>query len=130
MRYTVAGYSQRELLRRHLDAFDAVLLQYVQETLSIVSIDGSDRCTKVLIDNELWVSIPYEEVVEQLPVLGLSSADALYRRLRKLVASGALISRYDSYHKCTLLRLNSSTLHILICGGAAGSHVPVEGQHT
>ena len=119
MKYTIEGYSQRELLRRRMDAHDVVLLQWFHEQFTL-------GMKKVRIAEREWALLEYESVCEELPILGLTSKDSLYRRMKKLTDVNVLESCHDPESKRTVYRLNEKAIYALVTGGERESSVETE----
>jgi len=110
MKCTIEGYSQRELLRRKMDAHDVVLLQWFHEQFTV-------GMKKVRVAEREWALLEYENVCEELPILRLSSRDSLYRRMKKLTDARVLESCHDPESKRTVYRLNEQAIYALMTGG-------------
>jgi len=119
MKYTIEGYSQRELLRRRMDAHDVVLLQWFHEQFTL-------GMKKIRIAEREWALLEYEDVCEELPILGLASKDSLYRRMKKLTDANVLESCYDPESKRTVYRLNEKAIYALVTGGERESSIETE----
>ncbi|HUX49674.1 MAG TPA: hypothetical protein VMW73_02700 [Spirochaetia bacterium] len=119
MKYTIEGYSQRELLRRRMDAHDVVLLQWFHEQFTL-------GMKKIRIAGREWALLEYENVCEELPILGLASKDSLYRRMKKLTDANVLESSHDPESKRTVYRLNEKAIYALVTGGERESSVETQ----
>lgn len=84
MRYTIEGFRQRVAVDLGLDSCDLIILRW------IVDFANTDRILKMQVDNKIFFWIKYDALIEDLPILGLKTKDALYRRLKKMVACGIL----------------------------------------
>jgi hypothetical protein len=54
---------------------------------------GCDACEKEVYQGRAWYNVPYEVVINQGPILGLKTTDAVYRRYKKLQSAGILKAR-------------------------------------
>lgn len=84
MKYTIEGFSQRVAIEMNLDSVDLIILRW------IVDFSNTDRIVKMQVEDKIYFWVKYEAIIEDLPILGLKTKDALYRRLKKLVACNVL----------------------------------------
>lgn len=87
MKYTIEGFSQEAMIDMELDCTDACLLRF------IVDFIATGRMEQRAWDGVTYYWFKYDYVLEQIPILGLGSPDALARRLRKLVLNKVLLHR-------------------------------------
>jgi len=80
MRVTVSGFSQREVLKRKMEAGDCILLKRFQ---------GNFCCElrRVKLGDTEWALVDYQEFHTRLPILSVASAHAAYRRLNHCFSS-------------------------------------------
>ena len=84
MKHTYLGFKQQKLLEYGLDATDATILRY------FIDFKDTDKMVHIVINNQPFYWVKYEGIIQEYPLLGLKSADSVYRRLKKLVGAGLL----------------------------------------
>jgi hypothetical protein len=80
MKYTIEGFSQQVALEYGFDVKDLVFLRW------LVDFYSTGIMEKHVIDGEEYTWLSYRYVIEQIPMLGITSSDALGRRLKGLAA--------------------------------------------
>lgn len=86
MKYTIQGFQQKALVELGLDAVDATILRW------LVDFQATGKMEKYHDEGGKtyhWVS--YSHVIEELPILGITSPDVLGRRFKKMVEAGLLL---------------------------------------
>jgi len=80
-------------LSRHknikLDLCDATIFEYIYK------FAVSNMATKQLIDNELFIWVSYQKIIDDNPLMGLTSKKAIEIRLNKLIEVGLLKKYLD-----------------------------------
>jgi hypothetical protein len=113
MKYNICGFSQTELIKHGLDHSDALILQEIKDFYA------SGRMVTRDIDGKEYFWVKYKMLIDSLPVLGIKSRDAIYRRLMKMVACGVLehqtVKRNGTY---SYFRFGKSMPALLWSGGA------------
>jgi hypothetical protein len=113
MKYNICGFSQTELIKHGLDHSDALILQEIKDFYA------SGRMVTQDINGKEYFWVKYKMLIESLPVLGIKSRDAIYRRLMKMVACGVLehqtVKRNGTY---SYFRFGKSMPALLWSGGA------------
>ena len=78
MKYTIMGFNQAKAVELNLDTDDLLILSYFSDF----------RDTELMVSEEFegkrYYWLRYDALLENLPILGLKSKDALRRRLKKL----------------------------------------------
>lgn len=84
MKYTLHGFSQPKLMELGLDYIDALILRY------FVDFKDTNRMRREIINNQPYYWVKYEAIIEEYPILGITTKDRIYRRLKKLESTGIL----------------------------------------
>lgn len=84
MRYSVMGFRQDMAISLGLDLTDLLILQHFIEFV------GTGRMVEHVFDGETYYWISYTPFLQQLPIIGITNANNLYRRLLKIVSAGLL----------------------------------------
>ncbi|GAA0719921.1 hypothetical protein GCM10008905_08550 [Clostridium malenominatum] len=84
MKFSIIGFSQKELIKHGMDVIDALILRY------FVDFKDSTRMDKEEIGDKVYYWLKYDGIREELPILNLKK-DTIYRRLKNMVRSGVLI---------------------------------------
>jgi len=87
MKYTIEGLSQQTLIDHKLDCRDAVFLRWFADFQA-----GGKMKTHVEGD-AVFYWLDHTTVAQELPLMGLGSADAVRRYLKRLVDAGVLQTR-------------------------------------
>ena len=109
MKYTVEGYSQREIVRLGLDPGDVIFVRWFIDFYS-------GGMMKLSIGGKEWGWLSYRHVVEELPVLGIQTNRGLYKRMQRLVEKGVLMHRVDPRRQRALYRPNDEGMRRLVSG--------------
>jgi len=109
VKYTVEGYSQREIVRLGLDPGDVIFVRWF-----IDFYNGG--MMKLSIGGKEWGWLSYRHVVEELPVLGIQTNRGLYKRMQRLVEKGVLMHRIDPGRQRALYRPNDEGMRRLVSG--------------
>lgn len=78
IKYNIYGFSQSMLIKYGLDVIDALLLRY------FVDFKNSGKMIKEKFHGEDYYWIDYKSVIEYIPIINITTNNALRRRLRKL----------------------------------------------
>lgn len=78
MKYTIEGFSQQTLIDFNLDEKDALILRY------FIDFKDSGRMAMKIINNKPFYWLKSASLLEELPIMKISSNDVLKRRLNKL----------------------------------------------
>jgi len=84
MKFTIEGFRQDKMVEMGLDSADACLLRY------ILDFYNTGKMAKVIDNGKEYFWLNYKAVIESMPILGFTSKDSLYRRLKKMVDCGLL----------------------------------------
>jgi hypothetical protein len=84
MKYNVLGFSQERLIALGLDLKDAALLR------ELMDFKATGQMTEKVIHGNVMFWVKYDNLLEQLPIIGIVSADVLARRLRIMHRAGLL----------------------------------------
>ena len=84
MKFTFMGFSQAKALEMGLDDKDLAILRY------FIDFKDSGAMTIKIIDDKPYYWLKYETLLEELPILGITSKRVLGRRLKHLVEVGVL----------------------------------------
>lgn len=111
MKYTIEGFSQEVALELKLDIKDLVFLRWLVDFYSASVMEKHD------IDGHDYFWVSYQYVIKQIPMLGITSSDALGRRLKGLSAVLELKMKPTSsgnkicfrFKEASMIRLLSST---------------------
>lgn len=78
MKYTIEGFSQQALIDFNLDEKDALILRY------FIDFKDSGKMSMKIINNKPYYWLKSASLIEELPIMRISSNDVLKRRLNKL----------------------------------------------
>lgn len=78
MKYTIEGFSQQALIEFNLDEKDALILRY------FIDFKDSGKMSMKIINNKPFYWLKSASLLEELPIMKISSNDVLKRRLNKL----------------------------------------------
>lgn len=84
MKYTLHGFSQPKLIELGLDYIDALILRY------FIDFKDTNRMRREIINNQPYYWVKYEAIIEEYPILGITTKDRIYRRLKRLETIGVL----------------------------------------
>lgn len=84
MKYTIEGFSQKQLVAWNLDATDAVILRYV------VDFYNTGLLVKETFNNQEYFWVKYQTLLDELPIVGITNKMALARRFKKYLACGLM----------------------------------------
>lgn len=87
MKFTICGFSQRRLIELKLDLIDALILRY------FIDFKDSGKMETDIFDDEIYYWIRYDKVVEEIPIIGITKNNNMYRRFKKLVDANVLKHR-------------------------------------
>src|SRR3712207_7400741 len=77
IKYNIYGFSQSMLIKYGLDVIDALLLRY------FVDFKNSGKMIKEKFHGEDYYWIDYKSVIEYIPIINITTNNALRRRDRK-----------------------------------------------
>src|SRR3712207_7004506 len=77
IKYNIYGFSQSMLIKYGLDVIDALLLRY------FVDFKNSGKMIKEKFHGEDYYWIDYKSVIEYIPIINITTNNALRRRLRR-----------------------------------------------
>ena len=86
MKYTIEGFSQKRLIESGMDCADVVFLRWFIDWIATGTMKTMMRSEKEFY----WIQ--YDRVLQELPIIGVSSKDALARRLKAMESKNALES--------------------------------------
>lgn len=89
LKNTISGFNQSKLLEYGLDLKDAMLLRY------FVDFRDTESMSMIIVDNKPYYWLNYKHMKEDIPLIGISSNDALRNRFKKLEKCKVL----GHYHK-------------------------------
>lgn len=107
-KYTILGFQQDKLLEFDFDIVDAMILRY------FVDFKDTDDMVMIIYEKTPYYWVLYEKLIENIPIIGITSKDALRRRFKKMVdakvlkhytlKSGGVFSYYalGENYKCLL----------------------------
>jgi len=84
MKFTIMGFSQKGLIDKNLNIDDAAVLRWFIDYLS------TGKMAKRTEDEGVYYFVKYQAVIDEFPILGIKTADAMSKRLGKLVKAGIL----------------------------------------
>jgi len=84
MQYCIEGFSQAGLIKNGLDAKDAVLLRFMMNFIS------SGKMNSIIYENKTFFWFFYQNIIDEMPILGIKNRNALAKRLKILVEKGIL----------------------------------------
>lgn len=107
-----------------IDIVDAAVFDFIKD------FSHSDKCVKMQIDGKTYFWITNQTIIDNLPLLQISTARGLRKRIDNLINAGLLVrnensqelnktlytfgSKYDSYIFCSEPRNESSTLGTVV----------------
>jgi hypothetical protein len=135
MQYTFMGYQQEELIKLGLDHIDAILLRYINDFYN------TRKMYHKVIDNRIWFWFKYGSVLEELPLLKITTVSCIKQRVAKWIKTelllkmeargvdeyiynGRVFRRNGTY---IYLSFNSEKLAILVGGGGIQKTPPAYG---
>ena len=71
-----------------MDLVDAAIFDMLSD------YTNSPACKKRVVDGSIFFNVPYEKVIDEMPLCGLKNKDSVYRRFKKLNQVG-LINLYE-----------------------------------
>lgn len=104
MKYTIEGFSQEKLVQLSLDTADALILRW------FVDFSGSGNMKRIFFNNTIYYLVLYKGILEDLPILGITSTKAIGNRFDKYVQKGLLKKTYKRYGNGTLLFFSPTPL--------------------
>lgn len=78
MKYTIMGFQQSELIKHRLDTVDATILRYIVDFFAT-----GKMYHRMDDDGRIFFWVSYQSVIDELPILGISSAQVLGRRFKR-----------------------------------------------
>lgn len=103
MRYSIEGFQQDKLVEYGLDSVDAVILRW------FVDFIATGKMQVRVIDGVSYYWVNYSYVIEQLPVLGISAADSVGRRFKKMLKAGVIIKTTVRVQGASMVFLSPNT---------------------
>ena len=85
MKYTVEGFNQEKAIEYGLDLTDLLILRWI--------VDFFPKMSKKNIEGKEFAWIDYKTILEDMPILGFTSKDRLYRKLKEMAKKGILIHK-------------------------------------
>jgi hypothetical protein len=82
MKFNIFNYSQKGAISLKLDLKDLLILDWFQTF--------QPRMSKIIHENEQYYWVSYEKVLEDIPILEITTAKGLYKRLQNLCEVGIL----------------------------------------
>ena len=109
----ICDYRQERAVANGLDVKDLCILRSISNRKIY-----SRKWETVMIDNKIYHKIEYEDILDDLPILNITT-DTLYRRLRNLVKKGILESKLISNDTgaYTFYRFTDKYLKMILSGG-------------
>ena len=65
-----------------LDIIDAAIYDFIRQFMA------SDKIERLQQGDQTWYWISYKKILDEMPILGIKSKDAVYRRVRRLAEAG------------------------------------------
>lgn len=87
MRNYIMGFSQKDLVRLDLDLIDTMILRY------FVDFKGSTKMKEFIFEEEVYYWLDYKTVLDDLPILKISSTETIRRRIENLIDANVLIKK-------------------------------------
>ena len=84
MKYTIAGFQQKEIVKMGLNIADAYILRWV------VEFWHTGKMTTILNDDKEYLWIKYDRIITDLPSLEITSKRTIENRFKKYVACGLM----------------------------------------
>ena len=78
MKYTIEGFSQKRMVEFGMDCVDAVFLRWFLDFVS------TGQMRSVIVEGKTYYWLMYRYVIEELPLMRISSSESLGERLRRL----------------------------------------------
>ena len=86
MKYTIEGFSQKEMLKKDMDTVDAVILRW------FIDFKDTGKMYSEIINGDKFYWVKYDQVLKDIPIVNLGK-EALARRLKKM-ANNKILSHY------------------------------------
>ena len=67
-----------------LDIIDAAIFDFMQRFMA------SDKIDRLIIGEDVYYWVSYAKIIDELPIIGITSKDRVYRRIRRLMQAGLL----------------------------------------
>lgn len=84
MKFTICGFSQKQLKELKLDHTDALILRY------FIDFKDSGKMKTEIFNDEIYYWVQYEKVIDEIPIIRITSNNNMYRRFKKLVKANVL----------------------------------------
>ena len=78
MKYTIEGFSQKRMVEFGMDCVDAVFLRWFLDFVS------TGQMRSVIVEGKTYYWLMYRYVIEELPLMRISSSESLGERLQRL----------------------------------------------
>lgn len=85
MKYTIMGFSQKQAIKYNLDLTDLTILRW------FVDFRGTNGMAEEIYKNKVYYWIDYKSLLNDIPIIGITSKIVLRRRLKNMVDNGILI---------------------------------------
>lgn len=109
MKYTIEGFSQSESIQLGLDIKDLVFLRWILDFFNTGSMEIH------MFDGRHYFWLDYRKVLNELPILGISSKDVLARRMRHIEKCGVFeFMCFEGAGNKTYFRFNDAVLFRLL----------------
>jgi hypothetical protein len=82
MKFTINGFSQKELCNLKLDCKDALILRWY--------IDFLPKMATIINDGKIYQWVKYQAIIDDLPVLMITNKQIIARHFKKMVDCGIL----------------------------------------
>lgn len=119
MKYNIFNYNQKAAIDNKLDLKDLLIMSWIQDFFH------SDSIVKKIIDNKEYGWIKYDYMMQQIPIIEISSTSGLYKRMKILSEKNFLEHKVIANKKGTFsfYRIGSKTYE-LITSNTSKSHSP------
>lgn len=84
MKYTLEGFSQEQLVKLGLDATDAIILRW------FVDFSATGKMSRVYDSGKEFWWVKYSAIIDDLPILGISTTKNIGRHFQKMVDCGLM----------------------------------------
>jgi hypothetical protein len=85
-----------QIAAHHLDIIGKVDLVDLCLFDAFKSFANSKRCEKRIDEGGIWFWVSYAEIIKEVPLAGIKSKDAVYRRMVKLKEAGIIVFHPDN----------------------------------
>jgi hypothetical protein len=102
MKYFIEGFLQEKLCEFELNSNDAIILRY------IVDFYSTGQMKQKKIDDEFYFWVYYQNIIDELPILGIKNKEVVARHFTKFVRCGIMDKKvFNKGGKYTYFKLTN-----------------------